>query len=173
MHTPCENDMRVFAISGYSGTGKTSLVEQIIKALSSQGYVVVTAKSSMHDAKEEEGTDTWRHMQAGAKIATILGPSSIKIGHAHGKKLRDLFGGTNADYLIVEGMKESSIPKIWCVGDKDVDSGKIPESTKAVVGWTRRKIAGDLGLPFLIPDDIEEILAIVQQEAVELSLLDA
>jgi len=164
--------MRVFAISGYSGTGKTSLAEKIIRALCEQGYVVVTAKSSMHDVKEAEGTDTWKHVKAGAKAAAILGPNDVIIRHRHGIRLRDLFAGTEADFLIVEGMKESRIPKLWCVGDKEVDNAKIPESTKAIVGWTKRKITADLGVPFLTPEDIEEIAEIVQQQAEDLSNLD-
>ncbi|MFW9921392.1 MAG: molybdopterin-guanine dinucleotide biosynthesis protein B [Candidatus Thorarchaeota archaeon] len=164
--------MQVFAISGFSGTGKTSLVEQIIKALCEQGYIVVTAKSSMHDVKEGEGTDTWRHMQAGAKAAAILGPNGVIIRHRQGMKLRDLFAGTEADFLIVEGMKESRIPKLWCVGDKELDNERIPESTKAIVGWINRKTMIDLGLPFLTPDNIEEIVEIVKQQAEDLSNLD-
>jgi len=165
--------MRVFAISGYSGTGKTSLVVQIIKALSEQGYVVVTAKSSMHNAKEVEGTDTWKHVQAGAKTAAILGPHSTIIKHTHRKNLQELFGGTNADFLIVEGMKESRIPKVWCIGDIDIDRDTIPESAKAVISLTRSETTADIGMPFLKSDEIGKIVAIVKQEAVELSLLDA
>ena len=164
--------MQVFAISGYSGTGKTSLVERVIKALSEQGYIVVTAKSTMHDMKEVEGTDTWRHVQAGAKASAIIGSSGSVIRYNRGMKLRDLFANTEADFLIVEGMKESRIPKLWCVGDKDVNSKRIPESTKAIVGWTSRKTTTDLELPFLMSDDIEDIVEIVQHEAVELTDLD-
>ncbi|MDH4213610.1 MAG: molybdopterin-guanine dinucleotide biosynthesis protein B [Candidatus Thorarchaeota archaeon] len=161
--------MRVFAISGYSGTGKTSLVEQVIKALSEEGYTVVTAKTSIHDVKEVEGTDTWKHIKAGAKTAAILGPHSAVIRHAVGKSLQDIFAGIDADFLIIEGMKESKIPKIWCIGNTDVDKGKIPESTKAVVGWVRREKGVELEVPFLKTDDIGKIVSIVKQEAIELS----
>jgi len=164
--------MQVFAISGYSGTGKTALVEQIIKALCEQGYDVVTAKSSMHDVKEIEGTDTWRHVQAGAKAAAIIGSRGSVIRYNHGMRLRDLFANIEADFLIVEGMKESHIPKLWCVGDNEVNSGNIPESTKAIVGWASRETTTDLGLPFLTTDDMEDIVEIVKQEAVDLSNLD-
>jgi molybdopterin-guanine dinucleotide biosynthesis protein B len=165
--------MRVFAVSGYSGTGKTSLVEHIIKALSEQGYVVVTAKTSKHDAKEIEGTDTWRHVQAGAKTAAILGPHSTIVRHTSGKSLQELFSGTKADFLVVEGMKQSGIPKVWCIGDTNVDRDKIPESTKAVIGWAQSDIAMDIAMPFLKSDEIEKIVEIVMQEAIELSLVDA
>jgi molybdopterin-guanine dinucleotide biosynthesis protein B len=160
--------MRVFAISGYSGTGKTSLVEQIIKALSEQGYVVVTAKSSMHDAKDIEGTDTWRHMQAGAKTSTLLGPHNDLKRNNRGENLQVLFAGTKADFLIVEGMKKSKIPKIWCIGDKEVDRDHIPESTKAVVGWASRDTLIDIGIPFLKSSEIGKIIDIIKQEAIEL-----
>jgi molybdopterin-guanine dinucleotide biosynthesis protein B len=164
--------MRVFAVSGYSRTGKTSLVEQIIKTLCEQGYVVVTAKSSMHDAKEVECTDTWKHMQAGAKTTAILGPHSTIIRYEWRKSLLEIFANTQADFLIVEGMKESEIPKIWCIGDAAVDRGTIPKSTKAVISWASRDTELNKRIPFLKSNEIEKIVEIVKQEAMELTLLD-
>ena len=165
--------MRVFAISGYSGTGKTALVEHIIRALSEQGYVVVTAKTSIHDVKEVEGTDTWKHVQAGAKAAAFLGPHSTIIRHTSEKRLQELFAGIDADLLILEGMTESRIPKVWCVGNTDVDKGKVPQSTKAIISWTQRGTEKEIGIPFLKTEDIAEIVSIVKREAIELSLLKA
>ena len=53
-----ENSMRVFAVSGFSDTGKTTLVEHIVRELASQGYSIITVKSSQHAPREGEGTDT-------------------------------------------------------------------------------------------------------------------
>jgi molybdopterin-guanine dinucleotide biosynthesis protein MobB len=167
------NNMRAFAVSGYSGTGKTALVEHIIQALREQGYVVVTAKSSMHDAKEVEGTDTWRHLQAGAKMAVYLGPHSTIIRYRQGKGLQELFAGTEADFLIIEGLKESEIPKVWCIGNTELDASKIPQATKAIVSWGQRETGVEDGMPFLRSDEIEKIVEIIKQEAMELSQLDS
>ncbi|MHA2046829.1 MAG: molybdopterin-guanine dinucleotide biosynthesis protein B, partial [Candidatus Thorarchaeota archaeon] len=64
--------MRVFAISGFSGTGKTTIVEGLVRALVESGYTVATIKSSKHDPGPESGTDTWKHRQAGASVALFL-----------------------------------------------------------------------------------------------------
>jgi molybdopterin-guanine dinucleotide biosynthesis protein MobB len=37
--------MRVFAVSGFSGTGKTALVETIVSSMTKAGHTVATIKS--------------------------------------------------------------------------------------------------------------------------------
>jgi molybdopterin-guanine dinucleotide biosynthesis protein B len=163
--------MRVFAVSGYSGTGKTTLVEHIISALIKQGYTVATAKNTRHDLHEEKGTDSWRHRQAGARATVILGPKRSLVFHEGRKTLKKLVADIEADYLIVEGMKESGIPKIWCVSSSTEDLSTLQQSVKAIMAGPAKEEIDGRGIPVFGSSEIEAIVELVKREAIELSEL--
>ena len=59
--------MKVVGFAGYSGAGKTTLVEQLIPALKLRGLRVSVVKHAHHDFDiDQPGKDTYRHRQAGA-----------------------------------------------------------------------------------------------------------
>jgi molybdopterin-guanine dinucleotide biosynthesis protein MobB len=153
--------MRVFAVSGFSGTGKTTLVESIVKSLVSRGYSVVTVKSSQHEPTESEGTDTERHQHAGAMRSYFRGPSDRE------RSLGNIVNSSIADYLIVEGMKSSAIPKIWCIGNSSMRD-TIPIEVKAIVSWNIEKVEDKYDIPILASNDIDQIVAIIIRESIEL-----
>jgi molybdopterin-guanine dinucleotide biosynthesis protein MobB len=164
--------MRVFAVSGYSSTGKTALIEAIIKSLVKGGYSVATIKSSMHKAGPDHGKDTWRHMQAGASLTIFLGP---KTGSG---KFTDRIGSdemarlSKYDFLIVEGMKSANIPKFWCVGDTELKLDDIPVNTQAIVSWSDNAAIAGLDIPIFIADEIDELVKIVKTRALDISEIE-
>ena len=57
----------VFGFAGYSGSGKTSLIEQVIPRLVAAGRTVSVIKHAHHRFDfDTPGKDSWRHRQAGA-----------------------------------------------------------------------------------------------------------
>ncbi|MBN2230383.1 MAG: molybdopterin-guanine dinucleotide biosynthesis protein B [Candidatus Thorarchaeota archaeon] len=163
--------MRVFAVSGYSGTGKTTLVESIVTRLSDEGFTIATAKSSKHDYEDQEGTDSYRHVQAGAKITILLGPNSSVVHHRARKKISALVRRTDADFLIIEGMKESEIPKVWCVGGSKITPEDLNESIKAIISWFEKSVDKDETPPVLKSTDIDGIVKIIKRDAINLQQL--
>jgi molybdopterin-guanine dinucleotide biosynthesis protein B len=161
--------MRIFAVSGYSGSGKTTLVEQIVSALVREGYTIATVKNTIDDIYEEEGTDSWRHRRAGANVTLILGPNRSSITFEGRKTLQSLISNIDADYLIIEGMKESPIPKFWCVVDDTADLESLPQSVKAIVSLSDLNAPAGGSPPILRPSEIEKIIEIVKREAIDLS----
>ena len=58
---------KVVAFAGYSGSGKTRLIEQLIPALKLRGLRVSVVKHAHHKFDiDHAGKDTWRHREAGA-----------------------------------------------------------------------------------------------------------
>ncbi|TFH08794.1 MAG: molybdopterin-guanine dinucleotide biosynthesis protein B [Candidatus Thorarchaeota archaeon] len=157
--------MRVFSVSGFSGTGKTTLMEAIVREILSQGYAVITVKSSQHDPKEEEGTDTWKHQLAGAIESIFYGPSNKE------KSLKEIVGNSVSDFLIVEGMKTSPIPKFWCIGNSPLGD-TIPTQVLAIISWDSGKVENKYGIPILEPENIDQIVSIIIKEAIELDKLN-
>ncbi|MFX1605818.1 MAG: molybdopterin-guanine dinucleotide biosynthesis protein B [Promethearchaeota archaeon] len=167
-----ECKMRVFAISGYSGTGKTSLVEAIVKSLVKSGHTVATIKSSKHEASPDQGTDTWRHVQAGASMTIFLGPSMEQASLKERIGPSDLDELSKYDYLIVEGLKSFNIPRFWCVGDAELNQDEIPVNTQAIVSWSDRAGAPSIDLPIFISNEIEELVKIVREKSVDISEIE-
>ena len=108
--------MKVISVVGYKKTGKTTLVERLVSELSKHG-TVGTVKHSREEILPYGG-DTDRHLTSGATVTIGVTPTrSVKIFRSTDVKgaLRELaFDGV--DFAVVEGFKQSSLPKI-AIGD--------------------------------------------------------
>ncbi|MHA1484556.1 MAG: molybdopterin-guanine dinucleotide biosynthesis protein B [Candidatus Thorarchaeota archaeon] len=162
--------MRVFAISGLSGTGKTTLLEKLVHELTKKGYSVAALKSTQDNVSAPEGTDTWRHQRAGAKMTVLLGPQSTTIRHGHRMTLREIFADSDVDFLLVEGMKRSKIPKCWCLGRNKLELKQLPPKTIAAVAWDQP--TGTAEIPVIQEGELNTLTAIIEKHAVELSQIE-
>jgi molybdopterin-guanine dinucleotide biosynthesis adapter protein len=158
---------RVFAISGFSGTGKTTLVKNIVKHLTERGYSVGTVKSSKHDILPPEGTDTFIHLKASAHPVVLLGPSTTTIRYTRRLSPSELLERIDADIIVFEGFKSSSIPRVWCVGDRTIEQKNIPDRTHAIISWKSTETEDTYSLPVLQSNAIEEIVDIIEKHAVQ------
>ena len=59
--------MKVIGFCAWSGAGKTTLVEQLVRRLRDSGERVSVIKHAHHAFDiDHEGKDSWRHRRAGA-----------------------------------------------------------------------------------------------------------
>jgi molybdopterin synthase catalytic subunit len=105
--------MRIISVVGYKKTGKTSLVETLVKAFKNYG-TVGTVKHLHETDINISHSDTWKHARAGADIVigvtqTELVKFSRKNDLSHA--LEEL-AAEGMDVCVVEGFKESTLPKI-------------------------------------------------------------
>jgi molybdopterin-guanine dinucleotide biosynthesis protein B len=161
--------MRVFAVSGFSGTGKTTVVEAIITSLVKSGYSVATIKSSKHQAGPDQGTDTWRHLQAGASMSIFLSSNTESTKFTDRIGPDEMVRLSKYDYLIVEGMKSVNIPRFWCIGDTEMKPDDVPVNTQAIVSWSNRKNDADQGICIINIDETKELVEIVKTRALDIS----
>ena len=70
------NEPLVISVVGSSGSGKTTVIEQLVASLRSAGLRIGTVKHASHgfDA-DREGSDSWRHQRAGAERVLLVGPA--------------------------------------------------------------------------------------------------
>ncbi|MBI5250073.1 MAG: molybdopterin-guanine dinucleotide biosynthesis protein B [Desulfomonile tiedjei] len=107
----------IVSIVGKSDSGKTTLLEKIVKELRKRGRRVATIKHDAHSFEiDHEGKDSWRHKKAGANITIISSPSKMAMvldtDHDHTlSELRDEFI-RKVDLIITEGYKREGHPKI-------------------------------------------------------------
>ncbi|MDD1774150.1 MAG: molybdopterin-guanine dinucleotide biosynthesis protein B [Methanobacterium sp.] len=106
--------MKILGIVGTQNTGKTTLVALIASELVKRGYNVGTIKHTHHDF-DLEGKDTWKHRQAGAKLVVGSGERTFFLINERmdlDKILKNIKFIKDLDYIIVEGFKFASYPKI-------------------------------------------------------------
>jgi molybdopterin synthase catalytic subunit len=114
--------MRIIQVVGYKETGKTFLVEQLIKSLKDSGSVGTI--KHLHDTNlNTPNMDTWKHVEAGSEITICVTPSElVKFSHKNDlESALDELANSGIDFCIVEGFKDSSLPKI-ALGDVEASN---------------------------------------------------
>ena len=105
--------MRIISVVGYKKTGKTTLVERLVKALKEYGSVG-TIKHLHETDINTPHTDTWRHAQAGADVVIGVTPNElVKFSRENNlASALDELADAGMDFCVAEGFKESTLPKI-------------------------------------------------------------
>lgn len=108
--------MKVISIVGYHKAGKTTLVERLVKELLKRGSVG-TVKHTREEIVPVSG-DTERHLGAGARATVGITPtrSVMIMKNTDVEKALELLAGQGLDFAVVEGFKQSALPKI-AIGD--------------------------------------------------------
>lgn len=126
--------MKAVGFSGYSGAGKTHLVERLIPALKLRGLRVSVVKHAHHSFDiDHPGKDTWRHREAGAFEVVVASdrrlalmrefeqPAQLNVHHL----IAELYDGV--DWVLVEGFKHSNLLKIEIWRPESGKPARYPE----------------------------------------------
>ncbi|GAI70298.1 unnamed protein product [marine sediment metagenome] len=107
----------IVSIVGKSKSGKTTLIEQLIKELKSRGYRVGTIKHTPQGmTSDEPNKDSWRHIKAGSEATAISSPDKVVlikpiVPDTTLDEIARLFG-EDYDIILTEGFKQGNTPKI-------------------------------------------------------------
>ncbi|WP_027016870.1 molybdopterin-guanine dinucleotide biosynthesis protein B [Comamonas composti] len=128
--------MKVIGFAGYSGSGKTCLVESLVRLLCEQGQSVSVVKHAHHDFDvDQPGKDSWRHRKAGASEVVLASGRRLVLMREFGEP-RDLDVhemiaelDPGVDWVLVEGFKHADLPKIeiWRAQAERARAGKSLE----------------------------------------------
>lgn len=109
---------RVFGITGWKNSGKTTLTERLVAELTRRGWAVSTVKHAHHAFDiDHPGTDSFRHRAAGASEVAIVSGARWALMH----ELRDetepaldavLARLSPCDIVLIEGYKREGHRKI-------------------------------------------------------------
>lgn len=107
----------IVSIIGKSRSGKTAIIEKLVRELKSRGYQVATIKHTPHGMTfDEADKDSWRHIQAGSIATAITSPDKIVLIKPVSQELSldeiVRFFGEDCDIILAEGFKQSDAPKI-------------------------------------------------------------
>lgn len=108
----------ILGVAGLQGSGKTTLVEQLVQRITASGYSVGTVKHVAHgDLRVDTGgKDTERHRRAGARAAVAVSDEETVYFHSTRHDLEQVLAKLaqldTFDLVLVEGFKASPLPKI-------------------------------------------------------------
>ena len=163
--------MKVIGFSGYSGAGKTTLVERLIPVLKLQGQRVSVVKHAHHKFDiDHPGKDTYRHREAGAFEVVVASDKRLALIREFERPaqlnvhqlIAELYEGV--DWVLVEGFKQSDLLKIeiW----REPEPGVVPRPVRypeddfvcAIATDAADRLPVPTGLPVFDVNDADAIV---------------
>ncbi len=111
--------MKVVCFVGYSGSGKTRLLERLIPELKQRGLRVSVIKHAHHQFEiDHPGKDSFRHREAGAFEVVVASSRRLALirefereePHSVHQLVAEL--DTGVDWVLVEGFKQGDLNKV-------------------------------------------------------------
>jgi molybdopterin-guanine dinucleotide biosynthesis protein B len=128
----------VIQIVGYKNAGKTTLIERLVRKWTAEGLKVGTVKHDAHRFDvDREGTDTWRHRQAGAFMTAIASAERTALIMEAPVRLDEILRRMEGlDVVLVEGFKQEAYPKVAIIrSEEDVSLPTQLTQLVAIVSW--------------------------------------
>lgn len=152
----------VIAICGIKNSGKTTMLEKLIPELIDRGLKVAVLKNGGHFDPDVPGTDTYRFLQVGASGTVIFDGHQFSATRKSMPPYDELFAMfPDADLLLVEGLRDTALPKLEMVRPDDERSPALPEDKVlgyiAAEGFTSSKPVFDRDDPKAVADFILEL----------------
>jgi molybdopterin-guanine dinucleotide biosynthesis protein MobB len=130
--------VKVFGITGWKNSGKTTLVADLVKHLSGRGLKVSTIKHAHCNFDiDKPGTDSFKHREAGAQQVLLASSNRWALMHElrndQEPELDELLQHLEpVDLVIVEGFKMGDQPKIQVVRPQN-NTERLPEDAQPIV----------------------------------------
>lgn len=163
--------MKVVGFSGYSGAGKTTLVEQVVARLRLAGQRVSVIKHAHHSFDiDHPGKDSWRHREAGAHEVLIASNQRLALIREYEQPrepgVHELIQELSpCDWVLVEGFKHADLLKIEVWRAEAAKPAQYPEDPfiVAIATDSPDRLPQPTGLPLIDLNDpdavVEHLLA--------------
>lgn len=163
-------DPRVIGVAGFKNSGKTTLVEKLVRHLSGIGYRVSTVKHAHHSFDiDHEGRDSFRHRRAGAtEVAVISRDRTAVIHELRGDEPPSLeqvlMRLQPCDLVIVEGYKRDAHDKIEA-RNLDLNHPRLAGDDPTVVAIAANGPVSGASVPVFDRDDVAALADFIIRHA--------
>lgn len=169
---------KVFGISGWKNSGKTTLTSALIAEFCRRGYRVSSVKHAHHEFDvDQEGTDSFKHRKSGAQEVMLSSSKRFALMHEIVDEVEPdlaelLRKMTPVDLILVEGFKSSDIPKIQTIrAESLVNEGKACVQNIVAYASDIKRFENDEKLPGLDINDVSAVADFITSY-LELKLTD-
>jgi molybdopterin-guanine dinucleotide biosynthesis adapter protein len=171
--------VNIIGVAGFKNSGKTTLVEKLVRHLTAQGHRISTVKHAHHSFDiDHEGRDSFRHRKAGASEVAVISSERTAIihelrGEAPPSLQQVLAQLKPCDLVIVEGYKRDAHDKIE-VRNLDLNHPVLAGNDATVVAVAANGALTKETVPVFDRDDVSALsLFIIRHcklDAVKLSI---
>jgi molybdopterin-guanine dinucleotide biosynthesis adapter protein len=153
----------VFGITGWKNSGKTTLVANLVREFTGRGLKVATIKHAHHHFDiDHEGTDSWKHREAGAREVAIVSGARWALMHELDDEtepsLDDVIARMSpADIIIIEGYKRETHLKIETRRKSSVDTEPLSDSDPYIIAVASDFTISESNLPVFDQQNIQTI----------------
>jgi molybdopterin-guanine dinucleotide biosynthesis protein B len=160
---------RVFGITGWKNSGKTTLTERLVAELTRRGWKVSTVKHAHHDFDiDKEATDSFRHRAAGACEVAIVSDRRWALMHelrgdAEPSLDAILAQMSPCDIVLVEGYKRENHKKIEARRLDAKDRTPLAPSDPHIVAVAADHPVNAETVPAFALDDIPAIAGFIEK----------
>ena len=127
----------IIAVCGYSDSGKTSFIEQLLPHL--EEYRVAVIKHTNQERIDTAGKDTARYRAAGARASALIASEETTVFLSGGGEVDRLVEMLDAEVVLLEGFKTSDYEKIWLGDGRGSNVVLQDPSIQAAISYIRRK----------------------------------
>ena len=162
--------MKIFSVYGYSKSGKTTTIENLIKELIKRGYSVGSVKDIHFEqfAIDTEGSNTDRHRKAGAELVCARGLYETDILYQRRLSIPEILEFYSQDFVIFEGTSDFSMPRILCSTSMEDLGRRFNEDVFAISGVISSEITSYKNLPAINSlTEIERLTDLAEKKAME------
>ena len=160
---------RIFGITGWKNSGKTTLTEKLVTELVRRGWTVSTVKHAHHDFDiDKPGADSFRHREAGAtEVAIVSGRRWALMHELRGEDeptLDDILARLGpSDIVLVEGYKREAHKKIEARRIEAKDRAPLSANDPNIVAIAADYAVEGEKLPVFDLDDTKSIADFVER----------
>jgi molybdopterin-guanine dinucleotide biosynthesis protein B len=161
------NRLPIVNVIGYSNSGKTRCIVELVAILTRRGYRIATAKHCHEGFQlDREGKDSWTHKRAGAVATLLSGNGQIGLIQDVGESLPLQFIAERfireADLLLAEGFSWEPTPKILVVKGTNFEAAKNASSDTLFALVCDERL--DSSLPQFGFSDLEHLATLIEQQ---------
>ena len=176
MDTTNPQAIPIIGFAAYSGTGKTTLVKQLIQCFVEKGYRVGIIKQSHHDFEIDiPGKDSYELRQAGAqqvivasrKRWALMVETPEKEADPNLVELLQHLDSDALDLILVEGFRHDVIPKIEVYRQELSHPLICKEDSNVIAIATDNRLEVAARVPELDLNNPQEIAGFIQKEMLD------
>ncbi|MGN1001389.1 MAG: cyclic pyranopterin monophosphate synthase MoaC [Oscillospiraceae bacterium] len=153
----------ILGFAAYSGTGKTTLIEKLVRCLKNRGLRLAVIKHDGHRFEmDREGKDSWRFTQAGADMSLICSKEKTALIEQRELPFEQVAALVHdVDLILVEGYKRGSFTQIG-ISRKATGKGFTDELSRFAAVVTDEEIENP-GIPCFGFEQIEELTEFIMK----------